>query len=35
VSDDDLRLPLRIEVKVFVGSVFAEMVEVNAGSREL
>jgi len=28
VSDDNLRLPLRIEVKVFVGSVFAEMVEV-------
>jgi hypothetical protein len=29
VSDDDLRLPLRIEVKVFVGHVFAELVEVN------
>jgi hypothetical protein len=28
VSDDDLRLPLRIEVKVFVGHVFAELVEV-------
>ena len=28
VSDDDLRLPLRIEVKVFVGSVFAELAEV-------
>jgi hypothetical protein len=25
VSDDPLRLPLRIEVKVFVGSVFAEL----------
>jgi hypothetical protein len=31
VSDDALRLPLRIEVKVFIGSVFAELVEVNAG----
>jgi len=30
VSDDDLRLPLRIEVKVFVGSVFAELVEMKA-----
>jgi hypothetical protein len=30
VSDDDLRIPLRIEVKVFVGSVFAELVEVKA-----
>jgi hypothetical protein len=29
VSDDDLRIPLRIEVKVFVGHVFAELVEVN------
>jgi hypothetical protein len=31
VSDDDLRIPLRIEVKVFVGHVFAELVEMNAG----
>jgi hypothetical protein len=31
VSDDALRLPLRIEVKVFVGHVFAEMVEVKTG----
>ena len=30
VSDDDLRVPLRIEVKVFVGHVFAELVEVKA-----
>ena len=29
VSDDELRLPLRVEVKVFIGSVFAEMVEVS------
>jgi hypothetical protein len=28
VSDDDFRIPLRIEVKVFVGHVFAELVEV-------
>lgn len=28
VSDDELRLPLRVEVKVFIGSVFAELVEV-------
>lgn len=28
VSDDDLRIPLRIEVKVFVGHVFAELAEV-------
>jgi hypothetical protein len=28
VSDDELRLPLRVEVKVFVGHVFAELVEV-------
>lgn len=28
VSDDELRLPLRVEVKVFIGSVFAEMVDV-------
>lgn len=27
VSDDDVRLPLRVEVKVFVGSVFAELIE--------
>jgi hypothetical protein len=27
VSDDAVRLPLRVEVKVFVGSVFAELVE--------
>ena len=30
VSDDDLRIPLRIEVKVFVGHVFAELAEVQA-----
>ena len=30
VSDDELRLPLRVEVKVFIGSVFAELVEVAA-----
>ena len=37
VSDDDLRLPLRIEVKVFVGHVFAELVEVKReeGTRPL
>ena len=29
VSDDELRIPLRIEVKVFIGSVFAELVEVS------
>ena len=28
VSDDHLRLPLRIEVKVFVGHIFAELAEV-------
>jgi hypothetical protein len=28
VSDDELRLPLRVEVKVFIGHVFAEMAEV-------
>ena len=28
VSDDEVRLPLRVEVKVFIGSVFAELVEV-------
>lgn len=27
VSDDDVRLPLRVEVKVFVGSIFAELTE--------
>jgi hypothetical protein len=27
VSDDELRIPLRIEVKVFVGHVFAELAE--------
>jgi len=31
VSDDDLRLPLRVEVKVFVGHVFAELAEVPKG----
>ncbi len=30
VSDDDLRIPLRIEVKVFVGHVFAELAEVDS-----
>lgn len=25
VSDDDIRMPLRVEVKVFIGSVFAEL----------
>jgi hypothetical protein len=30
VSDDDLRIPLRIEVKVFIGHVFAELAEVQA-----
>ena len=30
VSDDDLRVVLRIEVKVFVGHVFAELVDVQA-----
>jgi hypothetical protein len=28
VSDDEWRIPLRIEVKVFVGHVFAELAEV-------
>jgi len=28
VSDDELRIPLRVEVKVFVGSVFAELADV-------
>jgi len=32
-SDDDLRMPLRVEVKVFVGHIFAELVEVKAGSQ--
>lgn len=27
VSDDDLRIPLRVEVKVFIGYVFAELTE--------
>jgi hypothetical protein len=35
VSDDDLRVVLRIEVKVFVGHVFAELVEFKAGQRKL
>lgn len=30
VSDDDMRLPLRVEVKVFVGSVFAELESLGA-----
>jgi hypothetical protein len=30
VSDDELRLPLRVEVKVFVGHVFAELAEIRA-----
>ena len=30
VSDDALRMPLRVEVKVFIGSVFAELVEAKA-----
>jgi hypothetical protein len=33
VSDDDLRIVLRIEVKVFVGHVFAELAEVQARGR--
>ena len=33
VSDDDLRLPLRIEVKVFIGHVFAELLEVETGHK--
>lgn len=28
VSDDDIRLPLRVEVKVFIGYVFAELVDI-------
>lgn len=31
VSDDAVRLPLRVEVKVFVGHVFAELVSLDAG----
>lgn len=31
VSDDDMRLPLRVEVKVFVGSVFAELETLEKG----
>ncbi len=31
VSDDDIRLPLRVEVKVFVGYVFAELVDIDPG----
>ena len=30
VSDDELRIPLRVEVKVFIGCVFAELAEVEA-----
>ena len=30
VSDDEVRLPLRVEVKVFIGHVFAELMEVKA-----
>jgi hypothetical protein len=30
VSDDEVRMPLRLEVKVFIGSVFAELVELKA-----
>ena len=29
LSDDELRMPLRIEVKVFIGYVFAELTEAN------
>jgi hypothetical protein len=29
MSDDTRRLPLKAEVDVFVGSVFAELVEIN------
>ena len=32
VRDDEVRLPLRVEVKVFVGSVFAELVELQTES---
>lgn len=31
VSDDDIRMPLRVEVKVFVGYVFAELVDIDPG----
>lgn len=31
VSDDETRLPLRVEVKVFIGHVFAELVELQSG----
>ncbi len=31
VSDDDIRLPLRVEVKVFIGYVFAELVSLDSG----
>lgn len=30
VSDDELRMPLRVEVKVFIGSVFAELVDITS-----
>jgi len=29
VSDDELRIPLRVEVKVFVGHVFAELADIS------
>ena len=32
VSDDEIRLPLRIEVKVFVGYVFAELVSIKTSA---
>lgn len=35
VSDDEVRLPLRVEVKVFVGSVFAELIELQVTSAEV
>ena len=31
-SDDSLRMPLRVEVKVFVGHIFAELEEMQTGS---
>ena len=31
VSDDAVRLPLRVEVKVFIGHVFAELVSLDSG----
>lgn len=31
VSDDEARIPLRVEVKVFIGSVFAELVSFDTG----